>query len=282
MTERNQMVLAVGRASQPTVLKYGVPQGSVLGPVLFTMYITPLGHVIRHYNTLYHLFADDMQLHKSSSPEHFAKLLLDIQSCAESVRDWMACNRLRMNDDKTEIMPVGTNAKIKSVPQTSSQTLSDSTIPFSYKVRNLVVYLDSNLSMDQHVNLLCRSVFLELRRIGHLRRHLSVDATKKLVSSSVLSRLDDSNSLLAGLPENRLDRLQRVQNNAAHLVLGRRGRDHAKPLLKSLHWLPVRARIEYKISTLCYRSRDSSAPAYLSDLLYINLPALCVLQTLVL
>ena len=282
LTERNQTVLAGGRASQPTVLKYGVPQGSVLygvpqgsvlGPALFTMYITPLGHVIRHRNTLYHLFADDTQLHKSSSPKHFAKLLLDIQSCAESVRDWMTCNRLRMNDDKTEIMPVGTKAKLKSVPEASSLTLSGSTIPFSYKVRNLGVYLDSNLSMDQHVNFLCRSVFLELRRIGHLRRHLTVDATKKLVSSFVLSRLDYCNSLLAGLPENKLDRLQRVQNNAARLVLGRRGRDHAKPLLRSLHWLPVRARIEYKISTLCYRSRDPSAPAYFSDLLSVYQPS---------
>ena len=238
----------------------------MLGPVLFTVYITPLGHAIRHHNTLYHLFADDTQLHKSSSPERFAKLLLDIQSCAESVRDWMACNLLRMNDDKTEVMPVGTKAKLKSVSQTSSLTLSGSTLPFSYKIRNLGVYIDSNLSMDQHVNLLCRSVFLELRRIGHLRRQLTVDATKKLVSSFVLSKLDYCNSLLACLLENRLDRLQRVQNNAARLVLGRRGRDHAKTLLRFMHWLPVRARIEYKISTLFYRSRNSSAPAYLSDL----------------
>ena len=68
------------------------------------------------------------------SPEHFAKLLLDIQSCAESARDWMACNKLRMND-KTEIMPVGTKAKLKSVPQTSPLTLSGSTIPFSSILR---------------------------------------------------------------------------------------------------------------------------------------------------
>ena len=225
LTERNQTVLAGGRASQPTVLKYGVPQGSVLGPVLFTMYITPLDHVIRHHNTLYHLFADDTQLHKSSSPEHFAKLLLDIQSCAECVRDWMACNRLRMNDDKTAIMPVGTKAKLKSVPQTSSLTLSGSTIPFSYKVRNLGVYLDSNLSMDQHVNFLCRSVFLELRRIGHLRRHLTVGATKKLVSSSVLSRLDYCNSLLAGPPEMQLvlslaDEGETMQSLCSYLYIG--------------------------------------------------------------
>ena len=98
LTDRNQTVLVGGRASQFTVLKYGVRQGSALGPVLFTIYITALGHVIRHYNSLYHLFAEDTQLHKYSSPEHFVKLLMDIQSCAESVRDRMACNRLKMND----------------------------------------------------------------------------------------------------------------------------------------------------------------------------------------
>ena len=106
-----------------------------------------------------------------------------------------------MNDDKTEIMPDGTKAKLKSVPQTSSLTLSGSTIPFSYKVRNLGVYLDSNLFMNQHVNPLCRYIFLELRRIGHLRRHLTVDATKKLVSAFALSRLDYCNSFAGRSPE---------------------------------------------------------------------------------
>ena len=122
MTDRNQTVLVGGRASQPTVLTYGVPHGSALGPVLFTIYITTLGHVIRPYNALYHVFAEDTQLHKYSSPEQFAKLLLDIQSCPESVRDWMACNRPRMNDDESSIMPVGTKANLETV----LQTLSDS------------------------------------------------------------------------------------------------------------------------------------------------------------
>ena len=282
LTERNQTVLAGGKASQPTVLKYGVPQGFVLGPVLFTMYITPLGHGIRHHNTLYHLFADDTQLHKSSSPEHFAKLLLDIQSCAESVRDWMACNRLRMKDDKTEIMLVGTKAKLKSVPQTSSVTLSGSTIPFSYKVKNLGVCLDSNLSMDQHVNLLCRSVFLELRRIGHLRLHLTVDATKKLVSSFVLLRLHYSNSLLAGLPE--IGWITCREYKTMQLVLSLA--DEGDTMQSLCSDLCIGCQSELGLST---RFPPCAIVAeihllLLTSLIFsqsINLPSLCVLQTLV-
>ena len=251
----------------------------MLGPVLFTMYITPLDHVISHYNTLYHLFSDDKQLHKSFSPEHFAKLLLDILSCAESVRDWMACNRLRMNNDKTKIMPAGTKVKLKSVPQTSSLTLSGSIVPFSYKVRNLGVYLDSNLSMDQHVNLLCRSVFLELRRIGHLRRHLSVDATKKLVSSFVLSRLD---SLLAGLPENRWIACREYKTMQLVLSLADEGET-----MQSLCSDPsTGCQSELGLSTKfppCAIVAEIHL-LLLTDLIFclsINLPALCVLQTLV-
>ncbi len=124
----------------------------------------------------------------------------------------------------------------------------------------------------------CRSVFLELRRIGRLRRHLSVDATKKLVSSFGLSRRDYCNSLLASLPEIRLDRLQRVQHNAARLVIGRRGRDHAKPLLRSLHCLPVRPRIEYRIPPCAIVAEIHLVlPTCLAFSLSINLPALCVL-----
>ena len=93
------------------------------------------------------------------------------------------------------------------------------TIPFFHKVRNLGVYLNSNLSLDQSANLLCRLVFLELHRAGHLRRHLSVDATKNLVLSFVLSKLVYCGSLLAGLPENRLIACREYKANIMQLVL---------------------------------------------------------------
>ena len=84
--------------------------------------------------------------------------------------------------------------------------------------------------------------------------------------------MDYCNSLLVGLPNGLLDRIQRAQNCAARIVLKQRKYDHAKPMLRQLHWLPIRARIEYKIAILCYRCLHGLAPAYLSDLLAVYTP----------
>ncbi|XP_070182474.1 uncharacterized protein [Littorina saxatilis] len=106
LTGRTQAVVIQNRHSEDTILKYGVPQGSVLGPVLFTMYIQPLGKVIKHHNVLYHMFADDTQLQKSAHTKQFTELVQSIESCSDHIKQWMTVNKLKMNDDKTEIMPL--------------------------------------------------------------------------------------------------------------------------------------------------------------------------------
>ena len=112
-----------------------------------------------------------------------------------------------------------------------------------------------------------------MRRISSIRHYLSTDATKTLVCAFVLSKLDYCNSLLAGLPQKSLDRLQHIQNNAARLVCKARKFDHVSPLLHSLHWLPISNRIDYKLSTLTFSSISGSGPAYLQDLIDIYTPS---------
>jgi hypothetical protein len=231
------------------------------------VYVQPLGSVIRPFDMLYHMFADDTQLQKSAPPSQLSKVLVSTQQTVESVKNWMNTNKLKMNDEKTEVIPIGTECKLKSVPDSTSLTLSGAEIKLSKSVRNLGVHLDRSLSMEQHISTLRRAIFLELRRISHIRPFLTVDATKRLMSAFVLSRMDYCNSLFVGLPNTLLDKLQRAQNNAARIVLRKRKVDHAKPLLRELHWLPVRARIEFKVASLCYRSLHGLAPTYLSELL---------------
>ena len=155
----------------------------------------------------------------------------------------------------------------------SSVQVGNSQVAVSTTVKSLGVTLDPSLSMERHVVNICRAAYFELRRISTIRRYLTTDATKTLVCSFVLSRLDYCNSLLSGSSLSLTDRLQKVQNNAARLILKGRKFDHVTPLLQSLHWLPVVARIQYKVNSLSYVSLFDSGPVYLSDLQKIYTPS---------
>ena len=129
------------------------------------------------------------------------------------------------------------------------------------------------MSVELYMKNVCRSAYSELRRISTIRHLLSVDSTKTLVSAFVLCRLDYCNSLLSGCSEHLLEKLKMVQNSAARLVLKAHKRYHVSPLLRTLHWLAIQARIEYKLSTLFHFFFFDTEPVYLSDLLHVYSPS---------
>ena len=153
-------------------------------------------------------------------------------------------------------------------------SISGHNIPFSQSLRNLGVFRDETLSMDVHIKHLCCILFCQSRRLGKIRPFLSTDAENKLAVSFVLTRLDYCNSLLAGLPDNKLNKLQRIQNQAARIVLRKPRHVSATPLFRTLQWLPVKARIQYKIACLCFQCLShNTMPPYLSDLLHPYQPS---------
>ena len=143
---------------------------------------------------------------------------------------------------------------------------------FLKSVQNLGVSFGDKLSIKQ-VNKVCQSAYLELRRISSVRHVLTVDATKTLVTSLVLSRLHYCNSLLSGMPQQLIEKLQKVHNCSPRLIFKTSERSQASPLLTKLHWLPIAQRIEYKASSLCYDVVSETAPPYLSDLLRLYIPS---------
>ena len=264
--ERYQSVVVDGVLSAPSLLVYGVPQGSVLGPVLFTLYSQPLSDVIDAHGCHFHKYADDTELSKGSTPDQFCEVQSAVQSCIDDVLSWMNSNCLKLNTDKTELMAVGTSARIGLVGSDSA-CIDGGNISFQTVVKYLGVKIDQTLSMHDHISSICRASFLELRRISSIRRYLSTAAAAKLVSAMVTSRLDYCNSILAGLPNDEIKRLERVQNSAARLVMRKKKSDHVTPLLYELHWLPVKFRCQYKICTLAYRHFEGTLPTYLSNVL---------------
>ncbi len=269
LTGRSQSVLIQGSRSKEQDLRFGVPQGSVLGPILFCAYTAPLGSLLRSQGVDYHFYADDSQVALAFSPDILVNQIdafHKIESCADIVRTWMLQNKLKLNDDKTVFMLIGNKPQVQKVVF-DSIIIGESYIESSPNCTNLGAGFDSDMSMRHHVNMLCKSGYYHLRNIARIRKCLSYDALQTIIHSLISSRLDYCNSLLAGVPKCLLQKVQYVQNSAARLLSGTRKYDHITPILKSLHWLPVECRIDFKILLLTYKGLHGKAPKYLSDLL---------------
>lgn len=184
----------------------------------------------------------------------------------------MIGNKLQLNSDKTECLLFDTRDKLKS-KDVKHLHVGHDIVPFNAKARNLGVFFDHQLSMETHINHLCKQLYLEMRRIGAMVKFLDETSKKTLVSAFILSRLDYCNSLFLNLPNNTLDRLQKSQNNAARMIMNKKKRDHVTSIFRHLHWLPVRSRIQYKVSIFCFKCLNGSAPSYLSDLVPLYTPS---------
>ena len=180
------------------------------------------------------MYADDTQLYKSTKVSQILSVFKDTTECFVSIKAWMTQNKLKFNDAKTDIIPCSKSTKINTL-DIDQVIIGNNAITFSNKANNLYVFIDNDLSMESQLNHVCKLSYLELRRLAHLRPYLKMDAMKKLVSAFVLSRLDYCNSLFAGLSNDKITKLQRIQNNAARLVLKQPKRNHISPLLKDLH-----------------------------------------------
>ena len=266
LTDRTHYISLSNHCSAFAPVHSGVPQGSVLGPMLFTMYIKPLSAIIDSHSIIHHSFADDLQLQMSAPPDRISELLHSMQSCISDVKAWATANMLKLNDSKTKLMLVTSKRSKHLHNLPTSITIGNAQIPFKQSVKILGFTLDCHLTMNAHVSNIARTCYFELRRLASIRRLLTSTATATLVSAFVLSRIDFCNSLLFGSAHDVTYHLQRIQNNAARLILRLPKSSSITTHLRSLHWLPVKVRCTYKIACLCYHCNSSTAPLYVADM----------------
>lgn len=259
-----QRVSIEGVLSDFSDLQYGVPQGSVLGPIEFCIYTIPLGAILRHYNINYHIYADDTQLYCTFDAESLNEVRCLLHSCLSDIRSWMIKNKLKINDDKTEFLVI--TSPYSKLSNEIRITIGQTEIVPESPCKSLGVMFDSRVCMDAQIKHICRSTLFHIRNIRAIRDLLPSAAAAQLIHSLISSRLDYCNSLLYGLPDYRIKRLQRIQNIAARVVALCPKWDHITPVLKSLHWLPIKTRITYKILLLTFKCINKLAPAYLCDL----------------
>ena len=267
LKDRTHYISLSNHCCSKTPAQSGVPQGSVLGHILFTMYIKPLSAIIDSHSIKHHTFSDAKQLQTSAPPDEISELLHSIQSCMSDVKGWATANMPKLNERETELMLV-TSRKTRhlhSLP--TAITIGKFYIPFKQSVKNLSLTLECNPTMNVHVSNIARTCYFELRRLASIRRFQTSTATAILVSPFVLSIIDYCNSLLFGFTHHVTSHLQRTQSYAARVILRLPMSSNITTHLRSLHWLPVNVRSAYKIACLCYHCRSSTAPSYVTDML---------------
>ena len=270
----SQMVCINGSKSEALPLICGVPQGSVGGPILFSIYLTGLRQVLLKHGIKYHIYADDIQFMISFNSNQLAaeSAIHRLECCMVDVHNWLTSHSLKLNSAKCEFLLFGSKIQLSKI-HIDSVSFSDLTVNLSNSCRNLGIIFDSNMTMSNHISLVCRSVRYQLRNIGFIRKYLSRTATEKLVHALISSRLDFGNALLFNLPQNQLLKLQKLQNAAARIVSLSPKRTHITPILRSLHWLPVKQRIIFKILLLTFHCVHGSSPQYLISLIQRYTPA---------
>jgi len=267
LTNRSQFVTIDSSSSSSSKLLTGVPQGSVLGPLLFTLYTTPLSYIFTGTQIGFHFYADDTQLYISFSADDSSYNLALLSSTLDSVYTWFQSNRLSVNPSKTEFLLIGNPRQKQKIISSSIAFCGNSLLPTD-SARNLGIIFDSDLSFDKQISSTCRSAFYQIKQLRQIRSSLDIKSAITLANSLVSSKLDYCNSLYFSLPASSISRLQRVQNSLARVVCPSvKRRDHITPVLKNLHWLPVSLRIEYKIALLTFKNLTYKEPLYLSHLL---------------
>ena len=212
----------------------------------------PSNIIVRWWHPAVHLFYS----YKFCSISWNTNTFTDILS-------WMNLNKLLLNPSKTEFLLIGTKQQRLKFSDLTNLSLSNDIIPVSSSARNLGFIFDSDMSFYDQINSVSKSCHFHIRDIRRIRHLLPLSTATALANSLVSSKLDYCNSLYSGISQANLNKLQRIQHSLTRVITNTSKYQHITTILKKLHWLPIKQRIDYKLCLLTYKTLTNQQPAYL-------------------
>ncbi len=242
----------------------GVPQGSVLGPLLFVMYVSDLFPVVDAFHLQAHMFADDLMIYGFCGLSSTSNLIAQMSACVGDIYSWCNSNSLQLNAEKSQCMWCSSKPLSRSLPCEDIH-FDNFSVPLVSSMKYLGVHLDCDLSFSTHVTKTVSSCFGILRQIRSIRRCVNASVLRSLITALVLTRVDYCLPILSGVQDLKIKRLQSILHAAARLIFCRGRFSSVTPLLQQLRWLPIKARIDFRLLLLVHRCLHGAAPRYLSN-----------------
>ena len=267
-----QYMVEIGKSlSDMMCVLFGVPQGSILGPILFILYISELDKIARLFGLRVHCYADDAQLYISFEAIDIIPTVHTIESCLETIKRWMTKMFLKLNEDKTQLLVISPTKSLLTSNLNCALRFNGNVICCDTKADNLGVIFDNTMSFDQQIGNIVSSGYSTLKNLWNIGNSLTVDLKLQLVHSLIISKIDYSNTLLLAASKGNRHRLQKLLNSSVRFIYNLTGERYSYPItpyLKKLHILPVKYRVMFKVALLVYKCVYNLAPSYLSDLIH--------------
>ena len=199
------------------------------------------------------LYADDTQIYISITPSNASNSIKDIQGCLSSVQSWISANKLKLSPDKTEFIVFGNKRQqAELAPFFPADILGNRLVPAD-TVKNLGVKFDSCLNMSKQVSNIISSCNYHIKDLRRIRRHLTRSVAITMCNALVASRIDYCNSLYYGISDKHMQCLHGVQNTLCRIVTRTHRFSSITGPLMSLHWLPVKSRVQFKLGLIAYK-----------------------------
>lgn len=264
LSNRRQKLVSGDGQSDWTTVTHSVPPGTVIGPILFNIYIQDIIHQIPP-SVSHHCFADDIQIYIHTKPEHLNTAINTMTQTLNTIHSWTQNNALIINPDKTQAIIIGSKALVSRVDLgvTPKVSIAGTSIPYSTKVKDLGIIVDNCLSWEGQVQQTCRKVYGTLHSLQRMRKFLTTRTKAKLVQALIWPHLDFCDVVQLNMSEELVDRLQRCLNSGVRFIYNLKRGCHISPYYKQLGWLKLRERRKLRIAVEVFKILTTQSPPYL-------------------
>ena len=262
LSYRQQTIESEKGLTDFTYVRSGVPQGSIIGPTLFLIFINDLPLYFKHCSSNY--YADDATVHTHSNS---IDIIEDNLQCEfGNTQTWSNENNMQVHLKKTTCMLVGTKTRVNESRPLNIQADGVSIQTVS-KQKLLGIYIDENLTWSSHIDHLCSLISSKISLLGQLATYIPTHAQKLFYQGYILPFIDYGSVAWGATSSANIERLAKLQKRAARIILHAEFNTPSAFMFKELGWLSVADRLKFNKAVLIYRALNNQTPEYISKLL---------------